>query len=314
LKAFANGPAKAELASMLPGFRFLFAAIVLSMSILVFGLGAAALLRAAHEEFASNPSWHASPEPVFAQRNETQGPVSQAPVIQEPVLAMLHIEPPAADEKTPDQVAAATTPAEQPATSAIPAEPEVTAKPSEPEATATPAEPEVTTIPAAAPESTVALLPENSSPPETTKPEMPAAESPAQQEAAPAQAVAPAAADETKLAASTSATATASEEVSAPTNEATPATPDQAGPPASTDADSASTKIATLGGPAVTIEAAPPAKRTVARHVRSGIKKRVEARRKTRHRRTASRVRVVQQLPQQSTDPFGQSFAAARRR
>src|ERR1700720_688472 len=111
---------------MLPGFRFLFAAIVLSMSILVFGLGAAALLRAAHEEFASNPSWHASPEPVFAQRNETQGPVSQAPV-----LAMLHIEPPAADEKTPDQVAAATTPAEQPATSAIPAEPEVTAKPSE---------------------------------------------------------------------------------------------------------------------------------------------------------------------------------------
>ena len=40
---------------MLPGFRFLFAAIVLSMSILVFGLGAAALLRAAHEEFAANP-------------------------------------------------------------------------------------------------------------------------------------------------------------------------------------------------------------------------------------------------------------------
>jgi hypothetical protein len=312
LKAFANGPAKAELASMLPGFRFLFAAIVLSMSILVFGLGAAALLRAAHEEFASNPSWHASPEPVFVQRNETQGPVYQAPVIQEPVLAMLHIEPPAADEKTPDQVAAATTPAEQPATSAIPAEPEVTAKPSEPKATATPAEPEVTTIPAAAPESTVALLPENSSPPETTKPEMPAAESPAQQEAAPAQAVAPAAADETKLAASTS--ATASEEVSAPTSEATPATPDQAGPPASADADSASTKIATLGGPAVTIEAAPPVKTTVERHVRSVIKKRVEARRKTRHRRTASRVRVVQQLPQQSTDPFGQSFAAARRR
>ena len=28
---------------MLPGFRFLFAAIVLSMSVLVFGLGAAAL-------------------------------------------------------------------------------------------------------------------------------------------------------------------------------------------------------------------------------------------------------------------------------
>ena len=41
---------------MLPGFRFLFAAIVLSMSVLIFGLGAAALLRAAHEQFAHMPS------------------------------------------------------------------------------------------------------------------------------------------------------------------------------------------------------------------------------------------------------------------
>ena len=40
---------------MLPGFRFLFTAIVLSMSVLIFGLGAAALLRAAHEEFANLP-------------------------------------------------------------------------------------------------------------------------------------------------------------------------------------------------------------------------------------------------------------------
>ncbi len=96
---------------MLPGFRFLFAAIVLSMSILVFGLGAAALLRAAHEEFASTPSWRASPEPVFAQRTETPGPV----------LAMLQVEPPAAEEKAPDQLPAAVTAAEQPATGDIPA-------------------------------------------------------------------------------------------------------------------------------------------------------------------------------------------------
>ena len=295
---------------MLPGFRFLFAAIVLSMSILVFGLGAAALLRAAHEEFASTPSWHASPEPVFAQRTETQGPVTQGPV-----LAMLHVEPPAAEEKAPDQVAAATTPAEQPAASALPAEPEVTAKPAKTEATATPAEPEVTAVPAE-PERTAALQPKNSTPPEAAKPEMPVAESPAQQEAAPAQAVATAAADETKVATSTpiSTPTSASEEVSAPASEAAPAAPEQAGRPASTDADSASTKIATLGGPAVTIEAAPPVKTTVASHVKSVIKKRVEARRKTRHRRTALRARVVQQLPQQQSDPFGQSFAAARRR
>ena len=53
---------------MLPGFRFLFAAIVLSMSVLIFGLGAAALLRAAHEEFASIPSRRALPEPYSPSR------------------------------------------------------------------------------------------------------------------------------------------------------------------------------------------------------------------------------------------------------
>jgi hypothetical protein len=58
---------------MLPGLRFLFAAIMLSISILVFGLGAAALLRAAHEEFASNPSWRAAPRGDFraASRSAT---------------------------------------------------------------------------------------------------------------------------------------------------------------------------------------------------------------------------------------------------
>ena len=78
---------------MLPGFRFLFAAIALSVSILVFGLGAAALLRAAHEEFASNPSWRAAPEqPMIARQSE------QA----KPVLAMLRFDPPHPAVKTPE--------------------------------------------------------------------------------------------------------------------------------------------------------------------------------------------------------------------
>ena len=55
---------------MLPGFRFLFAAILLSTSVLIFGLGAAALLRAAHEEVASAPARRAPPERVFAQQND----------------------------------------------------------------------------------------------------------------------------------------------------------------------------------------------------------------------------------------------------
>src|SRR5450432_3822902 len=80
--------------SMFPGFRFLFAAIVLSMSILVFGLGAAALLRAAHEAVASNPSWRTAPETVFAQQGE----------INRPMLAMLRVEPEPAAPKVPDNV------------------------------------------------------------------------------------------------------------------------------------------------------------------------------------------------------------------
>jgi len=66
---------------MLPGFRFLFAAVLLSVSTVIFGLGAAALLRAAHEQFASLPVWKAPPETVFAQRVEPT-----------PTLAMLNVE------------------------------------------------------------------------------------------------------------------------------------------------------------------------------------------------------------------------------
>ena len=67
---------------MLPGIRFLLAAILLSISILVFGLGAAALLRAAHEDFASNPSWRVTPETRFAQQNDM------------PTLALLRVDSP----------------------------------------------------------------------------------------------------------------------------------------------------------------------------------------------------------------------------
>jgi hypothetical protein len=93
---------------MLPGFRFLLAAIVLSVSIVTFGLGAAALLRAAHEEFASIPARRVTPEPYFAQPAETPPPT----------LAMLRVEPAL-------QSNAAVTPsapvlAEEPAPEAVP--------------------------------------------------------------------------------------------------------------------------------------------------------------------------------------------------
>src|SRR6185437_13175230 len=66
---------------MLPGLRFIFAAIVLFMSVLVFGFGATALLSTAREEFASTPAWQPLPETRFAQKNTPA----------KPVLAMLRV-------------------------------------------------------------------------------------------------------------------------------------------------------------------------------------------------------------------------------
>ena len=125
---------------MLPGFRFLFTAIVLSTSVLVFGLGAAALLRAAHEEFAALPSRRAPPQPMFARQNDDQPPT----------LALLRIDPPAPEKPVenvpatiPEPVTEVTAQTVQTLDGAGPAEPEKLAalKPSDP-VQAEPAKPE----------------------------------------------------------------------------------------------------------------------------------------------------------------------------
>jgi len=77
---------------MLPGFRLVCAAAVLSVSLVIFGLGAAALLRASHEKFASLPSLR--PLPGAGRPNEAALPT----------LAMLRLEAPAA---TPQEQAVA---------------------------------------------------------------------------------------------------------------------------------------------------------------------------------------------------------------
>jgi hypothetical protein len=272
---------------MLPGFRFLFAAIVLSLSILVFGLGAAALLRAAHEEFASTPAWRAAPEMVFAQPVETT----------RPVLALLRVDTPAV-EKTTDNAPTDATPA-------------ATTAPSEPERI-------------------VALKPEDSSSSEIAKPEATVAESPAQGEAAAAPAESSAA--ETKSAEAKSAETKSaetkitetqiamSEETVSPANQPaalTASEPAAASP--SPDATIAATKIATLGGPAVTIETPRPAKAASANtdSVKTGsniIKKRQHARRAVKRRRLAARARLASELPQQPANPFGQPTPTIVRR
>jgi hypothetical protein len=146
---------------MLPGFRFLLAAITLSTSMLVFGLGAAALLRAAHEQFASNPSWHAAPEATFAQQQVE--PVA-------PVLAMLHAEPApvelkAPDLKTLDNVSALSVPAVAP-----PLGEAMNIATSAQSTPASPAAPEQGLVAptASEPERVAALKPEQTSAPEPT--------------------------------------------------------------------------------------------------------------------------------------------------
>jgi len=69
---------------MLPGIRFIFVTVILSASVLIFGLGAAALLRVSYEEFATLPSWR------VAQPQFPPAPAEITP----PTLAMLRIETP----------------------------------------------------------------------------------------------------------------------------------------------------------------------------------------------------------------------------
>jgi hypothetical protein len=259
-RAFARALAKVEFASMLPGLRFLFAATVLTMSILIFGLGAAALLRAAHEEVASTPSRRVMPETLFA------APIEAA----RPTLALLRVEPLAAEQKPGDNVAAAE-PAAQPADVSTTAD------------------------------RIAALKPEDTAPPDAVKPEIPQA--PAEAEAAPAAADAAPPADETRRA--------STEPVAAAVNEAAPTAAEPASAPASADADMAATKIATLGGPPVAIEAPPPAKSAAATADQSAVKKRLQARRAKERRRIAQRARLARQA-QQPADPFSQPTITTR--
>lgn len=174
---------------MLPGFRFLLAAILLSMSVLIFGLGAAALLRAAHEEVASLPTRRVMPEMGFAQPTEPASPG--------PSLALLRVEPAEperATEAAPAQAAlepapeavpvpkveteqlaalrldevAAAEPAKPAAVASGPATPQITADqppPAEPAVAAVPASPTHIAEPAPPPSEPLA-------PPGMTEPEM----------------------------------------------------------------------------------------------------------------------------------------------
>ena len=263
---------------MLPGFRFLFTAIVLSMSVLTFGLGAAALLRAAHEEFANLPARRTAPAPMFAR------PTDETP----PTLALLRIDT-SVEEKPVKDVAAAPIPeaaADTPAQAAPAAD-----------------------TGAMEPEKLAAMKPAEPMQAEAAKPETPAkeatAETPAPPPAAavaetPAPPKAQAAAAEVKLAA----VAETPQPVAAPTA--------LTALDIYSESNSAATRIATLGGPAVIVDEQTSAKTTDAKPDQSTVKKRAAERARERRRIIAARrARIAREatltLQQQQPNPFIQT-------
>jgi hypothetical protein len=237
---------------MLPGLRFLFVAIVLSLSMLVFGLGAAALLRSAHEEFTSLPTRRAQPETVFAQ--QPAGPAT---------LAMLRIDSSVADPGGAKPSAVADT--QGVAASPEPPLPGASAEPDKPAAQP---EPIAALTDAAAPDQAagsdqapvrVATAADLPTPPETEKLES------------------------SKPEPSPETTAAPNPDPAAPTMpEATVAAPVPAAAPMDEGARAAARKIATLGGPEVVIEP-----RTVATKPAAASRRahhRLKRRRLVRHR------------------------------
>jgi hypothetical protein len=297
---------------MLPGFRFLFAAIVLSVSIAVFGFGAAALFRSAHEEFANDTAWRPAPETRFAEAEPAPQPAAP------PVLAMLSVDDPA-KATTAETAKAEPLPPSPAPTSAtvlvpVPAEAEKTAalQPTVP-VPSPPVQPEAPIVasPGAEPANPTSAA---------AAPASPAPAIAAASEMAPATVEAPAIQNETQTATAEPPAAPLSDDPSAWPPETFDPAPNQS---SAADTHAISSRIATLGGPPVIIEQ-PGAKTARARaEARTDVKpdakddnaaaKRLRAKRlAAAHRRriAAARARATQQASQMEQPlPFGPATA-----
>jgi hypothetical protein len=283
---------------MLPGFRFLFGAIVVSMSILVFGLGAAALLRTAHEEFASAPVWRPTPETRFAQAVEAS----------QPVIAMLRVDD-ASTDTAKDAIKDAR--AEPPPADATakqgelsPAQPDLdqtaslqSAEPPPSEATKPQAEVLQNPVPENPPQAEATAAPAIPNQPKVATTEQPSAEVPDQG----------ATQTTTEVA---KGPATASETAPSPTAEAAPVAPKTFSAPR--PAGNALTRIAARDGRPVFI-AAPKGENPKAVNAKAEKKKEEAIRRRRAVRRAARRRRIAlelraaqQQAAQQQLNPFAQ--------
>lgn len=266
---------------MLPGIRFLLAAIVLSMSILIFGLGAAALLRAAHEEVANIPTRRVMAEPVFAQ-------AAEPPV---PTLALLRVEP-TQPEKAPEAAPAVVT-APEPVPAAVP-------------------------VPRVETEKLAALKLDDVAPAEATRPEVVATpEVAARKDAAPMETPAPpsAAAEPPPSAETRLAALEATPAPSAPPAESVSVAFEQIAPPALADPVPAATRTAALGSPAAKVEKSAQAKAGEKPDRAELRKQQRAARAKELRRQAARRARLAAQqaaAAAAATDPFSQPLQPAQ--
>src|SRR5436190_12682181 len=85
---------------MLPGLRILFAITLLSVSVVIFALGAAAFLRTAHEDVANAP-WRPIETPVTARVDLAPTTLSMLRVDPEATIAVLTARADAAAAASP---------------------------------------------------------------------------------------------------------------------------------------------------------------------------------------------------------------------
>jgi hypothetical protein len=254
---------------MLPGIRFLFAAVLFAVSLVIFGLGAAALLRSAHEEFANLPTRRVAPPAVFAQQ----------PAETQPTLSMLRVETPAPETVTPPAMTVAPALEEAP----------VIATPEEAEKTATPET--VATL-----TTTVAPSPETPAPVEAAKPESATIEAPEPVKTVAVAPTSPIGIPNPPPASEVARTAPVqAQEIDVP------AAPQPTATLTDDDTKLSSTRIATLGGPPVDTE---PVPLPVAKPAIMTIKK-VAKKPAAKNRRVAARP-VAAAAVARPTDPFGQ--------
>ncbi|MEZ5820744.1 MAG: hypothetical protein R3D82_08050 [Xanthobacteraceae bacterium] len=276
----------AEPEPMLPGIRFLLTAIILSASVLIFGLGAAALLRAAHEEVANIPARRVMAEPVFAHQPDAPAPT----------LALLRLEP-VAPEKAPDTPPADTTTIPEPVAESAPV-------------------PKVETKRLAALTSddpTTADTANDTTPAEATKPEITAMPEGGSETSLAETPVSPPASAEAS--APTEARLAALDTASPPPSDTQPVAFEQIAPPAMTDTSLRTTKSAALGGPAAKAETTTEAKKAGEESDPAEIRRKKRAERaRERRRQAARRARLAAQqaAAQQTFDPFSQALLSAQ--